>query len=349
MAKFLKIFLTALGILVLIFAGGYVYIFHAGGIEKFVVSKIDTSFGEKYNLKITIGEIEGDLLSGVVLRNVIISYHDSVKEFNLAEIPRLEAHYSLSGLLSGNYYFSLVQIDSARFFLITKDSGGWYLPPLAPGGYSAGDVSLGFLGSISNLQVNDASCTLVRPKDTINFSDINLAASLEAEGETYAADLERLSFNSDQENYELDHGSGKITIASGIISFQDGSIGRGASRLKLNGQFDVKQFLGKVNLAADNLDMNEISRYGGLNLHGQLDINGNFDLDRSGIKGSLDLAGDLEILEFRNLHVDLRFVDKHLYLDSIYGTVLDKCAIDGKGEIDFSSETEKYELRSTEF
>ncbi len=339
--------MIALGVLALIFFAIYVYIFYAGGIERFVVSRIDTSFGDKYNVKIAIGEIEGDLLSGVVLRNVIITYHDSVTEFRLAEIPRLEAHYSLSGLLSGNYYFNLVQIDSAKFYLISNDSGRWYLPPLALGAYSAGRISVGLFGSISSLQINDASFTLVRPKDTISFTDINLAASLEAEGDTYATDLERLSFQSNRENLQLDHCSGKITFAQGVFSFQDGSIGRGASRLKLNGQFDTKQFLGNVNLAADNLDLNEISHYGGLNLHGYLDINGNFELNRSGIKGSLDLAGKMEILEFRNLHTDLRFADKHLFLDTIYGTILDKCAIDGKGEIDLSGDTEKYELRSS--
>ncbi len=331
----------------MIFAGLYVYIFYAGGIENFVVSKIDTSFGSKYQLDIDIGEIDGDLLNGVVLQDISVTYQDSAKSVVLAEIPRLEAHYSLSGLLSGNYYFNLVRIDSAKFWLVEKEVGGWYLPRLAPGGDVSAGTAPAFAGSIDDFQIHSASFTLSRINDTVNFTEIYLAASLETEDETYAADLERLSVKSNRENLQLDHGSGKITFAEGVFSFQDGSVGRGASRLKLNGQFDIKQFLGNVNIAADNLDMNEISGYGGLDLSGLMDLNGRFDVDRTGFKGSVDLAGTLQIAEFKNLHAELRFAEKHLYLDTIYGTVFDKCAIDGKGQIDFSGETEIYELRSS--
>jgi len=347
MYKFIKILLISLGILALTFAGIYIYIFYAGGIESFVVSKIDTSFGKRYNLDISIGEIAGDLLNGVILRNVIVTYKDSAKSVVLAEIPRLEAHYSLSGLLSGNYYFDLVRIDSAKFFLVEKESGGWYFPPLAPGGYGLGGASPALAGSIDDFQIKSSSFTLSKVRDTVYFTEIDLAASLEAEGETYAADLARFLVKSNRENLQLDHSSGKVTFSSGVISFQDWSVGRGASRLKLNGQFDIKQFLGNVKITADNLDINEISRYAGLDLSGQMDINGNFDVDRAGFKGSVDLAGELEIAEFKNLHAELRFAEKHLYLDTMYGTILDNCAIDGKGQIDFSQDTETYELRSS--
>ncbi|HEX2897986.1 MAG TPA: hypothetical protein VHP63_08060, partial [candidate division Zixibacteria bacterium] len=347
MFKFLKIIMIAAAVAAVVMAGIYIYIFYGGGIESFVVLQVDTSFGKKYNLDIDIGEIEGDLLNGVVLRNIIITYQDSLKSIKLAEIGRLEGRYSLSGLLSGRYYFSLVKIDSARFLLVEKDSGGWYLPPLAPGGVGSAGPAAPFSGSIEDFQVINSIFVVQNAKDTISFTDIDLAASLEVEEGTYASDLERLSFHSNRQNLQLDHCSGRMTYAEGTVSFQDCSVGRGSSRIKLNGQFDIKQFLGRVNLIADNLDIKEISGYAGLDLSGQIDLNGSFDVDRKGFKGSVDIAGELAITEFKNLHVDLRFENKHLYLDTIYGTILDKCAVDGRGEIDFSGETETYELRSS--
>ena len=347
MHKFIKILIILFGVAVVIFAGLYVYIFYAGGIEKFVVSKIDTSFGHKYNLDISIGEIEGDLLNGVILRNIIVTYKDTSRSVTLAEIPRLEAHYSLSGLLSGNYYFELVRIDSARFGLVAKEGGGWYLPSLAPGGYASRGTAPTLAGSIDDFQINASSFTLSKVDDTIYFTDIDLGAALETEDETFAADLKRFSLKSNRANLQLDHCSGKVTFSTGVFSFQDCSVGRGASRLKVNGRFDIKQFLGELNIAADNLDINEISRYAGLDLSGQIDLNGNFQVSRQGFEGSVDLAGRLQIAEFKNLHAELRFAEKNLYLDTIYGTILDQCAIDGKGQIDFSGETETYELRSS--
>lgn len=331
----------------MIIAGIYIYIFYAGGIERFVVSQVDTSFGDKYNLDIDIGEIEGDLLNGVVLRNIVVTYRDSLKSVRLAEIGRLEGRYSLSGLLSGRYYFSFVKIDSARFLLVEKETGGWYLPRLAPSGVDPGGAAAFFSGSVDDFQIANSSFVMEKVKDTIIFGGIDLAASLEAEENTFSSDLERLSFRSNRENLALDHCSGRMTFAEGTVAFQDCSIGRGLSRIKLNGQFDIKQFLGRVNLTADNLDIKEISGYAGLDLPGQIDLNGSFDVDRKGFKGSIDIAGELAIAEFKNLHADLRFENKHLYLDTIYGTILDKCAVDGRGEIDFSGETESYELRSS--
>jgi len=346
MSKFSKIFLMVLAALALIFVGVYFYIFHFGGIENLVTAKIDTAFGKKYNLDIKIGDIDGDLMSGIVLRHVIITYKDSTTSINLAEIPRLEAHYSLSGLLSGDFDFNSVVIDSAKLMAIKRENGGWVVPPLAPGGYKGNVIPKELAVSVGNLQINNASLTIVTTTDTVNFTEINLAASIQVFGKTYAADLERLSAKSDRQNLQLDYGSGKITFADGVISFQDFNVGRGTSRIKMTGQFDIKQFLAKINIAADNLDLNEISQYAGLNLHGHLDINGDFELNRSGLKGSVDLGGSMEVLEFKTLHADLRYSDKHLYLDTVYGTVLDQCAIDGKGSIDLSQSTETYELRS---
>ncbi|MGH8016649.1 MAG: hypothetical protein ACREBV_10690, partial [Candidatus Zixiibacteriota bacterium] len=326
MTKFTKIILIALGVLAIIFAGVYVYIFYAGGIERFFTAKIDTTVGEKYGLEVSIGDIEGDLMSGIILKSVIITYKDSSNSYQLVEIPRLEAHYSLSGILSGSFDFNLIQIDSARIQIVEKESGGYYLPRLAPGGYEPGAAAGegGLSGSVDNFVVNNASFTLLKRTDTIQLSDINLTASFEAERETYAADIERLTTKSTRNNMQLDYCSGKATFAAGVLSCQDLSVGRGSSHVKLNGQFDIRQFHGNVSLAADNLDLNEISRYGGLDLDGHVDINGEFELDRAGINGSVDLGGVLEITELKNLHADLRFIDKHLYLDTIYGTILDR-------------------------
>ena len=351
MSKFTRIILISVGVFALIFAGIYIYIFYAGGIENFFTSKIDDSIGEKYNLDVAIGDIEGDLMSGIVLKDVVITYNDSTGQFTLAEIPRLEAHYSLSGLISGSYDFDLIQIDSAKVQIYEKERGGYYLPRLAPGGVGTdgggAGLSGGISGSIDKLIFNNASVTVFKRTDTIQISEFNLAASLEAERQTYAADIERLSVNSNRENLQLQYCSGKITFAAGVLSFQDFSVGRETSRLKLNGQFDITQFQGNVKLAADNLDMNEIAGYAGLDLDGHIDINGELELNRDGIKGSIDLGGKFEIAEFKNLHAEIRYADNQLYLDTIYGTILDKCAIDGKGEVDFRGETEKYELRSS--
>lgn len=349
MSKFTKIFLITVSALVLIFSGIYIYVFYAGGIESIVTSKLDDAVSDKYNLDITIGDISGDLMSGIVLTDVVIAYVDSVSRVTLLEIPRLEAHYALSGILSGDFDFSFIQIDSAKIYAVEKPEGGWHLPPLAPGGYSTGEGESegeGISFNVDNLQINNATVTIAKLSDTILLTELNMAASLQAQHQTFSADLERLSAKSNRENLQLQHCSGKVTFARQVITFQDFNIGRNDSRIKLNGHYDLKEFLAKLNIAADNLDINEISKYAGLDLKGRIDINGDIEINRDGLTGSIDLGGQFEILEFKNLHADLRLIDNKLHLDTVYGTILDNCAIDGMGIIDFNGGTEKYELRS---
>ncbi|MEE8403954.1 MAG: hypothetical protein V3S17_01030, partial [candidate division Zixibacteria bacterium] len=333
--------------IVVLTGGVYLYLFQAGGLESIVSKKIQDLVSDKYSLNISIGNIGGDIVSGVVIKDISVIFSDSLGQIELLVIPKLLARYSLSGLISGDYDFELIEIDSARIRLVESDSAKWRIPTFAsdkPGEGESGSGSSAAYGLISKLQINNASVVIEKSSDTLSFSEINLATSLMAQGNTYAVDLSRLSFNSSRENYELDYCSGKLTYANGLLSFQELSLGRGESRLRLSGTVDTRGLTAQLSFAADNLDIAEISAYAGQDLKGKIDINGKFDLGSSGIKASLDLAGTFQIAEFKNIHIDMRYSEGIVNLDTVYGTIFDHCSVDGNGNLDLTGDVEKYTI-----
>ncbi|HSG71760.1 MAG TPA: hypothetical protein VLA12_15160, partial [Planctomycetaceae bacterium] len=87
-----------------------------------------------------------------------------------------------------------------------------------------------------------------------------------------------------------------------------------------------------------------ISALGGPNLSGLIDLNGEVFFIGSEFDGSVDIGGDFMIASFENLHTGFRFSDGVLTLDTLYGTILENCAIDGFGRINFSTTPEQYQL-----
>jgi len=343
MIKFFKIlFYVTVAIIVLI-GGVYLYLFQAGGLESIVSKKIQDLVTDRYGLSISIGNIGGDIVSGVVIENIRVNYADTLGQIELLVIPKLLARYSLRGLLSGDYDFELIEIDSARIRLVESESGKWRIPSFVSDD-SQGSGSSAASGLITKLQINSASVVIEKRNDTLSFSEINLAASLMAQGNTYAADLSRLSANSNRENFKFEHCSGKLTFANGLLSFQDLSVGKGESRLRLSGAVDTRGLTAHLSVAADNLDVAEISAYAGLNLKGMIDLNGKFEIGNSEMKASLDLAGSFQIAQFKNIHIDMQYSDGIVTLDTVYGTIFDHCAIDGSGNIDLTGEVEKYTI-----
>jgi len=262
MIKFFKIFFYIAAAIAVLIGGVYLYLFQAGGLENIVSNKIQDLVSDKYSLNISIGNIGGDIVSGVVIKDVRVSFSDSLGQIELLVIPKLLARYSLRGLLSGEFDFERIEIDSARIRLVESDHKKWRIPSFVsdrPGGGGSGSSPAD--GLISELQINNASVVIERKSDTLSFSEINLAASLMAQGNTYAADLSRLSANSSREDYNLEYCSGKLTFANGLLSFQELSLGKGESRLRLSGTVDTRGFTAQFSFAADKLDIAEISAH----------------------------------------------------------------------------------------
>ena len=110
MRTWLKWLLAVMTVFVLIIVTVYVYIFHLGGLENYVLREVNAAIAQPGNLKVYLDRIEGDFLSDLTVHGLRIEYTDSARAFTLVRVERLSAEYALMDLLRGEMDFESVAL-----------------------------------------------------------------------------------------------------------------------------------------------------------------------------------------------------------------------------------------------
>jgi len=341
MRKVRRGLLIILGVILLGTAGGYLYFFQFGGLKRIVISKINDAVGKDSPFKVSIGNIRGSFLAGVVLEDVIVNYHDSLAVSEILSIERIMARYSLANLWRKQYLFDELYVDSLSLVAI-RDSAGNLLIPLPTGGGAAASAPL-ILG-VEDLRFSKTSLKLISEDDTLAVENLTLVGSVEAGEKLYSTEIKHLSFLTSPQPLYVSDCSGKATFSDGNLVFQDLNVRHGDTRLKLSGVIALDELNGTVQLAIDHLDIAEISSVIGGKLKGLLDVNGTVAFKDSQVSGQVSIGGNFLFADLGNLFADFSFADKILTVDTLYGTILGDCSVDGKASVDFSGPTETYHL-----
>ncbi len=343
MRTFRRIILAALTGIVLLVGSLFLYMFKLGGLERTLNAQIDSLVEQRYNLDVTIGQVKGDFLSGLVLEDVTVYYVDSTGHYRLLDLPRLSASYSLSNLWNKKYVLDYLYIDSATVTLVRDSSGRWMIPDFSSKGETEAGAPPQF--SIGDFGLNKVSVNILNNTDTMSFDDIALSVALQGQGKTYSVDVGQFEFTSNKEPFSLTAAGGKLTYTERMVVFEDIAVVVGKTRAKLSGNVKfAKPPEGQITFALDNVDVKKISALLGKKLTGMLDLNGAVSFVGDKIGGSVDLAGNFMSADFENLSANFRFDRNRLVLDTLYGSVFGGCTIDGSGALDFSGPVEQYHL-----
>ncbi len=321
----------------------WLYVFRLGGAEKIVNRQMESLLRARHNLHVTVGSISGDLLSGLVLENVSISYVDSGVTYRMAELPRVATAYSLSNLWHRQYLLDYLVVDSPSVTLVQDSTGRWLVPSFS----SEGAADTGSLPSFSvdDLKISGADLTLLRAADTFQLRNVSLSGAVAGGDRTYAVEVRRLEVQKMGDPKVAVAAAGRATYSEGLVVFRDVHVVFNGTRLELDGSVRLKDlFQGQVDFDINNADVSFLSRFVDLSLTGIIDVNGTVTFDRDSIRGTATLAGGFEFLLFENLYTNFAFADNRLRLDTLYGTVFNNCTIDGSGLMDLTSEEEEYHL-----
>jgi len=335
------IVLLAIAIIVI---GTYLFLFQFGGIESIVVHQIDNALGEESRFDIEVGDISGSLMSGVVVKNVRVSYRDSTGLIPLLSVDELMARYSISNIFDRKYIFENVHVGGLDLTIRQDIDGNWIipLPPVSGGGSGEGSDAPAF--QVDHLTIADSRVRLERLKDTLEFRDITLSASVMSEGNTYALQVAAARFQSSDPTMSLDDLRGKVTIDGRTITFQDVQLRRGGLRFRVSGTFDIGQLIGVADVSVDALDLAELSPLIGVKLDGVIDFSGRLEMEHDRLHARVNIGGDFLLFSFENLYLDLSYADRRITFDTLYGTILGRCGVDGSGYIDLSASPERYYL-----
>lgn len=357
MKRFKKIILYTILSLVLFIVGAYLYLVPFGGTESIINSRISSALEDNDQLDIHIGDIQGDVLSGIVLKDISVYYNDSTQRYQMASIPIVSAVYSWKNLINYNLVFESIYIDSADFTIKKDKDGNLIIPALFKGKNKtdtvkeASDISGGLSGFlVDDFFIKNSTVNYLAPEDSINVSKLTAKLAVTQENNTTSIDLKHLEFLSNFKNLKIDGSRGKITLANGQALFKEFTIIKDDSRIKLDGQMNLKApYNGEVRIHANQIDLLTIHEFGGPKLKGVVDVNGDVSLNNNVIKGSIDIGGEFLFLPMKNLNLDFEIADNIIKLDTLYGLVFGDCYLDGKGEVSIKEQTYTLEAEVKQF
>lgn len=352
MRKVRRSLLIVLGLILLGVTGAYLYFIKFGGLERIVVGKINDAVGKDSPYKVRIGSIRGSLLAGMVLEDINVTYQDSTGSRSLLAIERVMARYSLANLWRKQYLFDELYVDSLTMIAAKDGEGHWRIPLPLGGGGDRGSGTGGKGGKsgtppilgVDDLRFSKTNIRIISDGDTMAVSNLTLVGSVEAGDKLYSAEIKQLSFLASPYPLHVSECSGKATFSEGNLVFQDFRLRHGDTHLKLSGVVALDTFDGSVQVAVDHLDMAEISDVIGGKLHGLLDVNGSLNFQGKKINGQVSVGGKFLFADLGNLYADFSFENKLLTVDTLYGTILGDCSVDGRADIDFNGPTELYHL-----
>jgi hypothetical protein len=336
-----KIILSLLALFVLVVSAGWVYLFPLHGLEKIVNSKLNSLLAKGTEFQVSIGSIGGDVINGLTLEDVVVTYGDSLDRFETVRARKVTLTYSISNLWHRELRFSLIQIDSLDIH-VRQDSTGRFLPQFTTSkdtNTTTGEPPSFFIGTFL---LNEGAITYARRDDTIAADHLSLEASFLIEEGTYAMDIQRLQMVMERPSAIVHEVGGKLTFANGNLYFENLKVRVDSTSVNLTGLVSPGQKVGSVEVTASNVNLADLKKFGGPSLRGIVDVSGLVGRDTSGVRGKVLLQGTFFQVDMNEIHADFRFRDKLLYLDSVSGTWFDSSQVSAKGMIDFSVKPEKY-------
>ncbi|MCX6828536.1 MAG: translocation/assembly module TamB domain-containing protein [candidate division Zixibacteria bacterium] len=338
-----KIPLILLSTALVLLVGVYLAFFQFGLLEYMVNRKLQNMIGQNLPVKVQIGRISGDYYSRLVLLNLDVSYDDGSNDYTMAYIPRLTIEYSLSNLWRGDLIFQSIEMDSAAFKLVKTADKKWLIPR-PPGESVQKGGTLNF--EIKELRLRNLSLNLLMPGDTLRFSDCSLKGAVQSSENTYSANIDSLNYSSSDRRFGLKSASGKITLTGDNLMLQDFQVVTDSSELKASGQAILSPSLQwQAVIEAPALNLAEAFSFLKIKLRGKISVLGDIKYRDDVISGKVTLTGTFEEHYFDSLNTDFRFHNNRLEFDTLDGTILGGCGLQGKGGIDFSKQPEEYHLR----
>jgi len=341
MTKTKKIFAGAFAILFSLFIIFVVLLLYFGLLEYIVNSKLKSLVEGRFHATVEVGDISGDFLNYLDLKDIVIIYDDSANSYTMARIPNLYAEYDYTDMWKGQLNFKRVFIDSASLVLRKTDKGDWLIPQPLENGQEGG----GFDFNLEEVGINGFHLEIQYPNDTLVFKDIMLKAHVSAVDNTYALDIDALSYHSSDERLSLASAGGKATLSHKNLLFQDIFLFTRESKIRLDGQAVLqKRPEIRMDIDAENISLPEVSNFVGADLRGNVAVHGKLSVLKGVISASLLIRGDFMDRAFDSLNTVFSYDNRRFTFDTLYGLILKSCNVHAGGALDIGAAPPEYYL-----
>jgi hypothetical protein len=335
--KRFKIPLWFFGLIAVLVAAAIFVLTQTNWLKNRATRELNSVLAERTNVRVRVGGMDGNLVSGFHLSDVIITAKRHTVD-TLAVIPRLFVDYDMREL-AGSRAIRRIAIESPRFF-VPKDSLSEYFSSLSKARErkTSGD-GLGFDFRVERITLTGGTVTYLGTTETIVDSlDLSLAVHGDQGNMTIRLD----------EAQAVTQAVGALQ-ASGIFLRQN----RKWAIDSLNVTTPLSQIHagmtdGRWQIEAQPFDFGDLRNLVNVDIDGRIDFDGT--VQRDSTDGSYQAEGRIDgVLEnFRLEQIETRFAlaGSHLAFESVDGNISgSKCR--GSGYLDFGPTPARYGYHGT--
>ncbi|MDD4051571.1 MAG: translocation/assembly module TamB domain-containing protein, partial [candidate division Zixibacteria bacterium] len=342
MRKRFKIPLYGMVAIVAIIAVGIFVLIRSHYLEKLVNRLLAERIASQYNLDITIGEIQGSFVGGFVLNDVNVRFGQNPDTITLAYFPSISINYQASNLWHKRWIIDSLRFDRPQLFLQRDTTKHWRLPVVKGGSKGGGEAPT---WEVRRLMIDSAAFQLGLGEKTIKWYDVNLASSMKSEQGTLTLAVDSLRFNSSDGRLRVNRASGLATYSDRNLVLQNVAIATDSSRLALSFLLQAQDTLqAEAVIDSARIHLPDVVSFLGLALVGDLDLAGSVWRREGTTGGDLLARGMFMDRKFDSLNISFHYDQGIIYVDSLYGKVLDGCGIEGYGDMNLGSHPEGYRL-----
>ena len=269
-------------------------------VQQRLKSLAATALEQQYGATLEMGEISGNLLSSLTVKNVRLAGPSGT----VLIAGRVSIGYRLLPLLNRAVKVTGLRLDGLRLNLVRHPDGQWNVVTLFQSREPAAPTSRAaepFKVLVEKLSIRSGSLYLqddsAEPPQARRFDDIDLTVGLKI-GQVIEADFRRLAFRLDAPRLIVTRLQGRLAYHTddGSLAIQGLDLMTEDSRMSLDGrlQFAEPRMQIKANLAVVKLSLTELGRLLAFP-----------SLDRGNVTGDAVFEGSLERLDHRlNLRLD---------------------------------------------
>jgi autotransporter translocation and assembly factor TamB len=337
--KFFKHFKTPLRVLVvflLLILLLYILVTQTNIPERLAVKIFEKTFGNRYNLTLSVGDIGGTLFSNLTIDEVAVQYHAKDTTYQVGYIKKLRAEYSLTNIWRGKWVINRLYADSLdiglRQDLLDKFKAG---PKEEK---KSGGVDF----DIKELIINHAAMKNYDREKPEMVDSLNFYGSLYRESDTLALKIDSSSLNLAMMNMDVEQLRGLYVLKDTSLYADSAYVKTLGSHLLVMAKVDdIKNLSYSVDIINSHFDLKQLGDLLNAGLEGGMDIKGVVRGNPQRVKGNIALDGNLFGNPLKNINTEFEYYDEKILFTNLQGGAF-KSSLKGNGFLDLKSSPNLY-------
>jgi len=296
-----------------------------------------------YPVRITIGDISGNVITGLKLTEVRIDYTEPGLEYRMLRVDTLRLSYSVSDLWNKRWILKKVEVVNPRIELRQAQDGRWLIPKFkkAKGLRKTGLFDF----QVEQFSFNHGKVNLAARSDTLTIDSLQLQGQIIKDRNGWHLNLPSGFLVYLQDSLRVSDLKTKFDLKEGKLQFDTLAMNCNWGDFDLNGSVKIAQrpeF--DLSVTGRGVILEDLSRMlPHVKLSGKVNVAGKISGDLKSFGGQAIVDGIFFDRSFENVKTSWVFGDKQLQFKRLDGEIFSAPLV-GSGKLNFQTKLPGYEL-----